>query len=187
MRGAGELLCGMPMSSSNLNGTAAFCRPNMPHTLRSPTGGVEAATAPPFTATQGLGCATGTRALSPRDPDFPSFPREKKENKKSGQVRRLPFSTARTGARREIGPRCAAVSIGRKRETFFCDRRMQRESRSRLFLIYKLSDAACVGRPAKHPQTTSSIANRNRRITKPTFGQRCAAAGSIFHNRWDND
>ena len=57
----------------------------MPHTLRSPPGGVEAATAPPFTATQGLVYATGTLALSPRDPDFPSFPREKKENKKSEQ------------------------------------------------------------------------------------------------------
>ncbi len=41
MRGADELLCGMPMFSSNLNGTAALCRPDMPHTLRSPPGGVE--------------------------------------------------------------------------------------------------------------------------------------------------
>ena len=73
MRGAGESLCGMQMFSANTNGATAFYRPNMPHTLRSPTGGVEAATAPPFLATQGLDYATGTRALSPRDPDFPSF------------------------------------------------------------------------------------------------------------------
>ena len=85
MRGAGELLCGMPVGSTNIHGTAALCRPNLPHTLRSPTGGVEAATAPSFLMAQGLGCATGTRALSPRDPDFPSFPREKKENKKSAK------------------------------------------------------------------------------------------------------
>ena len=41
MRGAGESLCGTPMVSTNINGSAAFCRPPMPHTLRSPTGGVE--------------------------------------------------------------------------------------------------------------------------------------------------
>ena len=67
VRGAGELLCGMLRVSTNIDGTAALCRPNMPHTLRSPPGGVKAA----------------TRALTPRDPVFPSFP-EKKENKKSG-------------------------------------------------------------------------------------------------------
>ena len=78
MRGADELLCGMQRFSTSINGAMALCRPNMPHTLRSPTGGVEAATASPFLATQGLVYATGTRALSPRDPDFPSFPREKK-------------------------------------------------------------------------------------------------------------
>ena len=78
MRGAGELLWGMQKFSTNIYGAAAFCRPNMPHTLRSPPGGVEAATAPSFVMAQGLGCATGTRALTPRDPVFPSFPREKK-------------------------------------------------------------------------------------------------------------
>ena len=35
MRGAGESLCGIPRVSTNINGAAAFCRPNMPHTLRS--------------------------------------------------------------------------------------------------------------------------------------------------------
>ena len=83
MRGAGESLCGMQMFSANTNGATAFYRPNMPHTLRSPTGGVEAATAPPFLATQGLDYATGTRALSPRDPDFPSFPEKRRKTRKA--------------------------------------------------------------------------------------------------------
>ena len=83
MRGADESPCGTPMFSTNINGTAALCRPDMPHTLRSPPGGVKAATVPPFMAAQGLASAAGTRALTPRDPVFPSFP-EKKENKKSG-------------------------------------------------------------------------------------------------------
>jgi len=78
MRGAGELLCGTPKFSTNIDGSAALCRPAMPHTLRSPPGGVGATPAPPFTATPGLVYATGTWALPPRDPGFTSFPREKK-------------------------------------------------------------------------------------------------------------
>ena len=83
MRGAGESLCGMLAFSTNIHGAAAFCRPNMPHTLRSPTGGVEAATAPSFMRAQGLVYATGTRALSPRDPDFPSFPEKRSKIRKA--------------------------------------------------------------------------------------------------------
>ena len=81
MRGAGKLLYGTPAISTNIHGTAAFYRPPMPHTLRSPPGGVEAATAPPFKATQGLVYATGTRALSPRDPDFTSWEEIKQEKR----------------------------------------------------------------------------------------------------------
>ena len=86
MRGADESLCGMQEFSTNISGTAALCRPNMPHALRSPPGGVEATPASPFTAAPGLVFATGTRALTPRDPVFPSFLREKKENKKSERL-----------------------------------------------------------------------------------------------------
>jgi len=35
MRGADELPCGVQRFSTNINGTAAFCRPDMPHTLCS--------------------------------------------------------------------------------------------------------------------------------------------------------
>jgi hypothetical protein len=67
LRGADMPVCSMQMVSTKSYGAAAICRPDMPHTLRSPPGGFEAATAPPFTATQGLAYATGTRALPPRD------------------------------------------------------------------------------------------------------------------------
>jgi len=35
MQGADESLCGTPMFSTNIDGTAALSRPDMPHTLRS--------------------------------------------------------------------------------------------------------------------------------------------------------
>ena len=41
LRGADESLCGMLTFSTNIDGAAALCRPDMPHTLRSPPGGVE--------------------------------------------------------------------------------------------------------------------------------------------------
>ena len=116
MRGAGESLCGMPTFSTNIHGTAALCRPDMPHTLRSPAGGIEAATAPPFMATQGLSSATGTRALSPRGPDFPSFPEKRRKTRKANDLRgmnNIDFVahsyhgkiSLQTGGRRLIPPR----------------------------------------------------------------------------------
>ena len=83
MRGADESLCGTPMFFTNIDGTAALCRPDMPHTLRSPTGGVEAATAPSFMMAQGFASATGTRALTPRDPVFTSFPEKRSKTRKA--------------------------------------------------------------------------------------------------------
>ena len=62
---------------------SGVCRPDMPHTLRSPPGGFGAATAPPFTATQGLASAAGTRALPPRDPGFTSFPGKRSKTRKA--------------------------------------------------------------------------------------------------------
>ena len=62
---------------------SGVCRPDMPHTLRSPPGGFGAATAPPFTATQELASAAGTRALPPRDPGFTSFPEKRSKTRKA--------------------------------------------------------------------------------------------------------
>ena len=122
--------CDMPMFFTHRSGAAAFSRPDMPHTLRSPPGEIPkscprrhsrtlapcgalgtfwkpcasglpcgfavltparivvvvfalAATAPPFTATQGLASATGTRALPPRDPGFPSFHVKRSKTRKA--------------------------------------------------------------------------------------------------------
>ena len=57
-----------------------------------------AATAPPFTATQGLASATGTRALPPRDPGFTSFPGKRSKTRKAAVF-----------MKRKI--RCAATAI----------------------------------------------------------------------------
>ena len=70
MQGADMPVCDTQRFYTKNCGTVAICRPDMPHTLRSPSGGLLAATAPPFLATQGLASATGTRALPPRDPGF---------------------------------------------------------------------------------------------------------------------
>ena len=44
------------------------------------------ATAPPFTAKQGLASATGTRALPPRDPGFASFPGKRSKIRKANNL-----------------------------------------------------------------------------------------------------
>jgi hypothetical protein len=95
----------MPMFFTHRSGAAAICRPDMPHTLRSPPGGFEAATAPPFTATQGLAYATGTRALPPRDPGFPSFHVKRSKTRKAAVFMKQKFDAQRliTGRPRFYG------------------------------------------------------------------------------------
>ena len=89
LRGADMPVCSMQMVSTKSYGAAAICRPDMPHTLRSPPGGFFAATAPPFMATQGLAYATGTRALPPRDPGFPSFRAKRRKTRKATAINRI--------------------------------------------------------------------------------------------------
>ena len=68
MRGADMPVCDMRINSAQTYGAEAIGRPDMPHTLRSPTGGLLAATARPFLGAQGLAYATGTRELRPVTP-----------------------------------------------------------------------------------------------------------------------
>ena len=153
MRGAGESLCGMPMCFTNIEGAAAFFRPDMPHTLHSPAGGVEAATAPPFMATQGLVYATGTRALSPRDPEFPSFLCEKKENKKSeslaGNEQYRFYSCLRLSLNQLVCKRPFARTLKRSRRVSVCTRLLRagrpraRRGRARQSFLPVKKDAEC--------------------------------------------
>ena len=69
-------VCVTQINSAKSRGAMAICRPDMPHTLRSPPGGFEAATTRPFLGAQGLASATGTRALPPRVPGFMTCPIE---------------------------------------------------------------------------------------------------------------
>ena len=143
MLGADESLCGMLRVSTNMGGTAALCRPDMPHTLRSPPGGVEAATAPPFMASQGLVYATGTRALPPRDPGFPSFHEKRSKTRKADNLcRRTPllfcprFITTRTVKNQH--PSFFSVSL-KRRGSSVANWRMPRSSNVRI--------ASCVNAP----------------------------------------
>ena len=81
-------VCGMRINSAKTHGAAATGRPDMPHTLRSPPGGFGAAAARPFPGAQGLASATGTRALPPRDPGFPSFHGKRSKIRKAAAINR---------------------------------------------------------------------------------------------------
>ena len=116
MRGAGESLCGTPMFSTNIDGTAALSRPDMPHTLRSPSGGVKAATAPPFMAAQGLASAAGTRALTPRDPVFTSFPEKRSKTRKAAAfLRKFNISLRHKLSKRHKNGALAGIRRGAQR------------------------------------------------------------------------
>ena len=144
MRCAGMPVCAVQMFSTKIYGAAAICRPDMPHTLRSPPGEIPkscprrrlrrlapygaagtfwkpcapglpcgfavltparivlvvfayAAPARPFLGVQGLASATGTRALPPRDPGFPSFRGKRRKTRKAQKNMRPLFFCCKPG------------------------------------------------------------------------------------------
>ena len=139
MRGAGELLCGTPRVSTNIDGTAALCRPPMPHTLRSrhSAKSPSAAFEPPRPS--GFSRFCGNLALPPS----PELRRDKPYTPMLAPYGAPPFGTARMVVLIFIATPLALAdlpSIGGPHRRLRCNRRTTRPTFGRpvtpIFLLF---------------------------------------------------